>query len=150
MTIRSKKLIIPTDSVDDNDEFIPLSPITSPDPRKLKKRQEQNRAAQKAFRERRDQTVKEMEARLSRLEAVFEEFSKSITRINLVEKEFIKLKESVNNLHITIDSMAIPAWTVPLSDDLKSIVQVEPRPIGAVIGALRPSSTDPTLKSSNQ
>jgi hypothetical protein len=126
------------------DEFMPpFSPITSPIHKNLTKRQEQNRAAQRAFRERRAQTLKEMEMRLGRLERVIEEFTKSITKINLIEKELIKLNESVSNLYLTMDSLTVPTWTVPNSEDLKEVV--EPEPIGAVLGALRPSSTDPTL-----
>ena len=146
MTIRSKRLTDPANG--ENKEFVPLSPITSPDPKPLTKRQEQNRAAQRAFRERRAQTLKEMEIRLGRLERVIEEFSKSIARISLIEKDLIKLKESVGNLYMTVDSLTVPTWTVPVSDDMKSIVQPEIQPIGAILGALRPSSTDPTLTTS--
>lgn len=144
MTTRSKRSI--NIETSESAEFTPLSPITSPDPKPLTKRQEQNRAAQRAFRERRAQTLKEMETRLGRLERIMEEITKSISRINLIEKELIKLKESVNNLYLTVDSLAIPTWTVPNPDDMKII---EPEPIGAVLGALRPSSTDPTLTTTN-
>lgn len=143
MTTRSKR----STTVDTNEstEFTPLSPVTSPDPKPLTKRQEQNRAAQRAFRERRAQTLKEMEMRLGRLERIMEEITKSISRINIIEKELIKLKESVNNLYLTVDSLSIPTWTVPNPDDMKVVEE----PIGAVLGALRPSSTDPTLTTTN-
>lgn len=145
MTTRSKRIPDPVGGAKD---FIPLSPITSPHPKPLTKRQEQNRAAQRAFRERRAQTLKEMEIRLERLERIIEEFSRSVARISSIEKEMIKLKESIGNLHMTVDSLTIPTWTVPISDDMKSIVEPKTQPIGAVLGALRPSSTDPTLTTS--
>lgn len=151
MTSKSKRAIHSNYAEEENSEMIPLSPITSPDPKPLTKRQEQNRAAQRAFRERRAQTLKEMEARLRRLERLFEELSKVVARIGSIEKDLVKLKESVNNLFMTVDSLTVPTWTVPVSDDLKSIVQeTDPQPIGIVLGALRPSSTDPTLTSPNQ
>lgn len=138
MTTRSKRS---ADSIEGGKEAIPLSPITSP-PRPLTKRQAQNRAAQRTFRERRAQTLKEMETRLARLEIIFDELSKSISKIHVIEKELIKLKESIGNLYLAVDSLTVPTWTVPVADELKTI---EPEPIGAVLGALRPSSTDPTL-----
>lgn len=151
MTSKSKRAIHSNYAEEENEEMIPLSPITSPDPKPLTKRQEQNRAAQRAFRERRAQTLKEMEARLVRLERIFDDFSKTIARIGSIENDLVKLKENVNNLYMTVDSLTVPTWTVPVSDDLKSIVQqTEPQPIGIVLGALRPSSTDPTLTSPNQ
>lgn len=151
MTSRNKRAIHSKYSEEENEEMIPLSPITSPDPKPLTKRQEQNRAAQRAFRERRAQTIKEMEARLIRIERLFEELSKTLTRICPIEKDLVKLKESVNILCMTVDSLTVPTWTVPVSDDLKSIVQqTDPEPIGMVLGAFRASSTDPTLTSPNQ
>lgn len=149
MTTRSKRSIISHDPAE-NKEITPLSPITSPDPKPLTKRQEQNRAAQRAFRERRAQTLKEMETRLGRIERIIDDFSKTIVKIGFIEKELIKLKENVSNLYMAVDAITVPTWSVPVSDDLKSIVNTEPQPIGAVLGALRPSSTDPTLTSSNQ
>lgn len=146
MTTRSKRSTITTVDPNESAEFTPLSPVTSPDPKPLTKRQEQNRAAQRAFRERRAQTLKEMEMRLGRLERIMEEITKSISRINIIEKELIRLKESVNNLYLTVDSLSIPTWTVPNPNDMKV---VEQEPIGAVLGALRPSSTDPTLTTPN-
>lgn len=126
---------------DYDEERIPLSPITSPP---LTKRQEQNRAAQRAFRERRAQTLKEMEIRLRNLEKMFEELSRNIGKIGSIEKEILKLKETINNLTTTVDAISIPSWTVPTSEEVKPI---ETHDIGSVLNALRPSSTDPTLLS---
>lgn len=154
MSTRSKRPSFNSSVDPEIEEIIPLSPITSPDPKPLTKRQEQNRAAQRAFRERRAQTLKEMESRLIALNNDIKTISKEISRINGIENELQKVKDAVNHLFVTVDSMTVPTWTVPGSEDMKSIIvndDDEPaRPIGAVLGALRPSSTDPTLTSPNQ
>lgn len=135
----SKRLFESLEPEPDERERIPLSPITSPP---LTKRQEQNRAAQRAFRERRAQTLKEMEIRLGNLEKTL---SENVTRINSFERDLIKLKEIVQNLCVSIDTLTVPTWTVPTAAD--EIKQNEPEAVGAVLNALRPSSTDPTLLS---
>lgn len=132
----------------DESERIPLSPINSPT-KQLTKRQEQNRAAQRAFRERRAQTLKEMESRLTQLERVIEENEKSKSKMKLFDIELQKLKEQVETIQSAVDALSIPAWTVPTSDDLKPIYPVANEPINDLLGALRPSSTDPTLSSNS-
>ena len=134
------------------EKSIPLSPMQSPDhPKPLSRRQEQNRAAQRAFRERRAQTLKSMETRLNQLEKTVEEISRTLGRIPSIEREMAKLRDGVDALYGTVESFTVPNWSVPSSEDLKSIVQVEvverEEPSTVVLGALRPSSTDPTLTS---
>ena len=133
---------------DSDDQEALLSPITSP-PLTLTKRQEQNRAAQRAFRERRAQILKEMEVRLINVERVIDNLAKSIGKINLMEKEISLLKETVRNLCGTVDAMTAPTWTVPSSstEEYKSSAPIETAHIGNLLNALRPSSTDPTLLS---
>ena len=129
-------------------EQIPLSPSTSPDRRHgLTKRQEQNRAAQRAFRERRAQTLKEMEIRLSNLEKSFFEVNKSISSISTITEELNKLKNVTANLYSSVEALSVPSWTVPNSEEVDASVDESSRE--AILGALRPSSTDPTLTSEN-
>lgn len=137
MTRPSKRSLESLDLKDQ--ERIPLSPITSPP---LSKRQEQNRAAQRAFRERRAQTLKEMETRLGSLEKTIDDISRSIGKLNIMERELNKLKETVANLCGAVDAMTVPTWTVPTHEELKPL---EAENLGAVLNALRPNSTDPTL-----
>lgn len=142
MSTRSKRAF---DLEHEIEEIAPLSPISSP----LSKRQEQNRAAQRAFRERRAQTLKEMESRLIGLDAEIKNISKELARFGAIEIDIQKIKDAINSLFMAVDSMAGPTWTVPGSED--TIVEnedEEARPMRAV--ALRPSSTDPTLTSPNQ
>lgn len=131
-------------------ERTPLSPINSPDhPKHLTKRQEQNRAAQRAFRERRAQTLKEMETRLTHLEGAIDDFARSLGKISTLEAELKRIKSSLEGLYSTVDSLAVPTWTVPSSEDMKPDYPSINEPIGAILGALRPSSTDPTLSSNS-
>lgn len=146
MTFKSKRLRA---EVNDDNVLAPLSPITSPDPKPLSKRQEQNRSAQRAFRERRAQTLKEMESRLIGLDSEIKDISREFLRIRAIEVEIQKIKDAINSIFITVESMSGPSWTVPESEDAKSIIISEEQPMGAILGALRSSSTDPTLTSSN-
>ena len=128
----------------------PPSPINSPErPKPLTKRQEQNRAAQRAFRERRAQTLKEMEIRLNILERKFEDFARTTSKINSLESDLVRIQTSLDGLQSAVDSLTVPTWTVPSSEDLKPIYPAANEPIGAILGALRPSSTDPTLSSNS-
>ena len=128
----------------------PPSPINSPEnPKPLTKRQEQNRAAQRAFRERRAQTLKEMESRLTILERVIGDFEKSLRKINSFEEELMSIRTSLDTLQNTVDAITVPTWTVPTSDDMKPIYPTANEPIGTLLGALRPNSTDPTLSSNS-
>jgi hypothetical protein len=121
-----------------------LSPSTSPDRRNiLTKRQEQNRAAQRAFRERRAQTLKEMEVRLSNLEKLMIELNKRVSTISVIEDELGRLKGAIGSLYNSVEAMSVPSWSVPTSEDDVEVV-VNPGH-DATIGALRSSSTDPTL-----
>lgn len=136
---------------EDATERTPLSPITSPSnhPKHLTKRQEQNREAQRAFRERRAQTLKEMEIRLSRLEVAIEDFRKSVGRIATFETELMRIKCNLESLYSTVDSLVVPTWAVPTSEELNPAHPSANEPIGALLSALRPSSTDPTLSSNS-
>ena len=170
MTIRTKRIYHrnQTDVIDpnlsnisnsnkNNDEqkleTVPLSPVTSPDRKPihshLTPRQEQNRRAQKIFREKRAQTLREMEDRLGRMERLIEVLSVQIQirRIGEIEKEIEKLRIGLNALYGVVDSLTMPTWTVPNPDELKDVIQQidQNSTAAAMLGALRPSSTDPTL-----
>lgn len=128
----------------------PLSPIASPEhPRHLTKRQEQNRAAQRAFRERRAQTLKEMETRLTHLERTVDDLGQSIRKIDTFETELLMMRNDLDNLKSSMESLSVPTWTVPSAEEMKPIYPTSNEPIGAILGALRPSSTDPTLSSNS-
>lgn len=135
MKVRSHS---PPSSID-----IPQSP---PPSSPLSKRQEQNRAAQRAFRERRARLLKEMDERITRLETVSDVVAYQARRISEIDKQVLFLSETLQKLEDIVDGMTLtpPLWTVPTSE---SKVVTEPR---ALVGALRPSSTDPTLDSSEQ
>ena len=125
-----------------NIDFPQSPPPTSP----LSKRQEQNRAAQRAFRERRARLLKEMDERITGLEEETDLLKFQVRRMTEIDRQVSFLSESFHKLEETVNDLALapPLWTVPASE---SKVVPEPR---AVIGALRPSSTDPTLDSSEQ
>ena len=136
----------------------PLSPKASPE-KPLTKRQEQNRAAQRAFRERRALMLKEMDSRVSALEYSAQEFDKKIDEMDELKSSLTSLQETVDNLCMVVDTMNAPTWSVPGND--KSLPFSSPaenasspdldesklQQSRAILGALRPSSTDPTLTS---
>lgn len=111
----------------------------------LSKRQEQNRTAQKAFRERRAKLLKEMDDRIRRLETVLDVVAYQARRLADIEHELIEMHQRVSKMENTIDTLSLttPLWTVPNSD--RPIVESP----STTVGALRPSSTDPTLDSTN-
>ena len=88
MSIRARKFDIIDEKNDKNTKYgqsnLPLSPKFSPE-KPLTKRQEQNRAAQRAFRERRALMLKEMDSRFSSLEYKFKEYDKANDRVQELE-----------------------------------------------------------------
>ncbi len=111
----------------------------------LSRRQEQNRAAQRAFRERRAKFLREMDDRIRRLETVLDVIAYQARRMADMERELIILRQEVSKMENTLDTltMTAPLWTVPSTERPNIEVPI------ATIGALRPSSTDPTLDSTN-
>jgi hypothetical protein len=125
----------------------PSSPnLDSDDSEKmLSRRQEQNRAAQRAFRERRAKLLREMDDRLRRLETILDVVAYQARRLADYERELIGLRQKVSEMENTFDTltMTAPLWTVPNSE--RPIVEI-PEAAG---GALRPNSADPILDATN-
>lgn len=125
----------------------PSSPISGfeDSQKSLSKRQEQNRAAQRAFRERRAKLLREMDERIRRLETIFDVVAYQARRLADIEREVIILRQDVSKMTNTFDTltMTAPLWTVPNPE--RPIIEI---PV-ATAGALRPSSTDPLLDSTN-
>lgn len=142
MEVRSKHSIglnSPASSDNANDP-------NSPAAKSLTKRQEQNRSAQRAFRERRAKMLTELDSRLGRIESVLDVVAYQARRISDLDREVKNLQDLVQNLEASIESASMPLWSVP---NVSQGLLPSSSPIEIPTGAMRPSSTDPSFESIN-
>lgn len=110
----------------------------------LTRRQEQNRAAQKAFRERRAKMLRSLEERIGRVETMGDVIGYHARRIGELEEALEGVRHSLHVLQDTVETLILPSWTLASGNDEAHPSKTESRPT-VVLGALRPTSVDPTL-----
>jgi predicted RNase H-like nuclease (RuvC/YqgF family) len=115
----------------------------------LTRRQEQNRAAQRAFRERRAKFLKNLEDRMTRLENEFRAQFERSSELGMIKDRFEQLEVAFRALKSTVDTLSsFPTWTVPGGPGEETPILMDPQP-DVIQGALRPSSTNPILDASD-
>lgn len=134
-------------------EAIPrcLAYADTDDPAASSRRQEQNRQAQRAFRERRARNLKEMEARIELLEARVSACADHGHQILLLRNRLVRLEALVLTIRASVESLSFPNWIAP--SPTHSTPQTLPGLAHAPQDrstAFRPTSADPILNGGQQ
>lgn len=135
----SSETLSPQGSVDDDYKAV------------MSKRQEQNRAAQRAFRERRAKVLKEMGDRISKLELIIGNVTLQMRRFVELEHDVDRIRNDIKRMQSVVETVNVPTWAIPTSEHSEIEDDGSHGRGGAnyshimILDALRPSSTDPTL-----